>query len=109
MAPENRSVLEAEEKVRINFVNLQRNTFLDELEILAPHVCIFFTGPYYDEIINSTFSGIEYEPVKGIPERELAALHHPKLPSTFRTYHPNYLWRSRKKRYIDVIRSSAGC
>jgi hypothetical protein len=108
MASEDRSILNVEAKIRNNFIDIQRTVFQSELRILQPHLCIFFTGPDYDELIKSTFQDIKFQPIGTVPERELAALHHPKLPLAFRTYHPNYLWQSRKSHYIDLIRSLAG-
>ncbi|GAB3857087.1 hypothetical protein GCM10028822_30230 [Hymenobacter terrigena] len=69
-----------------------------EINIIKPKVCLFYTGPDFDERIEQVFPGLRYQAVDGWPERELATLVHPALPPlTFRTYHPNYLRRSSRE------------
>ena len=66
-----------------------------EINILQPKVCIFFTGPSFDERIKNIFPAIEFSNVSGHSSRQLSQLKHPNLPNlTFRSYHPNYLRRS---------------
>jgi hypothetical protein len=66
-----------------------------EIPLLKPVVCLFFTGPDFDDRLQHTFPGLAYQPVAEWSERALVRLVHPALPAnTFRTYHPNYLRRS---------------
>lgn len=70
------------------------NVLVDEMHILQPKVCIFFTGPSFDKRIQNIFNGVTFESVKDFDVRQLSQLKHPDLPiRTFRTYHPNYLRR----------------
>lgn len=68
---------------------------VEELRILKPTVCLFYTGPDFDMRLCGIFPGVRYSAVEGYTEREMARLEHVELPSlSFRTYHPNYLRRS---------------
>ena len=63
-----------------------------EIEILQPNVVIFFSGPYFDEHINQSFVGSQFQSVDGFSEREVARVVHDSLPQhSYRTYHPKYL------------------
>lgn len=65
---------------------------IDEIDILKPDVCIFFTGPYFDYRIKSIFTNIIFDDINGWDKRLLSKLKHPKLPSlSFRTHHPKSL------------------
>ncbi|WP_051054226.1 hypothetical protein [Fibrella aestuarina] len=69
---------------------------LDEVRILTPKVCLFYTGPELDHRLQSVFTGLTYYPVDGYTPRQFARLSHPALPLlSFRTYHPRYLRQSR--------------
>lgn len=68
----------------------------EEVKILNPDVVIFFTGRYYDDRLKSTFEGVRFLPVEGFDNFLLVRLVHPLLPAnSFRTYHPQYLIRSK--------------
>jgi hypothetical protein len=63
-----------------------------EIEITKPSVVVFFTGPSYDHRLASTFPGLSFE----TSSRRLSRVFHPLLPRhSYRTYHPNYLRRSK--------------
>jgi hypothetical protein len=71
------------------------NVLVDEIRILQPKVCIFFTGPSFDNRIRNVFDGVSFEQVTDFDLRQLCQLKHADLPIlTFKTYHPNYLRRS---------------
>jgi hypothetical protein len=70
-----------------------------------PDLCVFLTGPNYDWIIETTFSGVSFEPIGDLQERVLAKVNHPALQNAYRTYHPGYLWRSGRKGILDEVRS----
>lgn len=64
-----------------------------EIEILQPEVVVFHTGPSYDKWIPRWFPGAEIE-----GDRWLATIKAPSLPpTTFRSYHPQYLNRTRQR------------
>lgn len=71
----------------------QRALVAKELAILQPHICLFVTGPNYDNLLSEVFPKCEStQLIEDIPVRELARIKHPHLPaSSFRTYHPKYL------------------
>lgn len=67
-----------------------------EIEILEPDLILFFTGPYFDSRIERVFPEIQFHAIPGFKTDQLAALHHTTFGATvLRTYHPNYLRRSR--------------
>lgn len=80
---------------------------VEEISILNPAVCQFFTGPAFDQRLRCTFPGLAYEPVPGWSTRQLCQLVHAQLPAySFRTYHPNFLRRrGLEKRFIDFLTS----
>jgi hypothetical protein len=52
------------------------------------------TGPNYDDMIERVFGPITMTPIGNYSQRELSRIKRRGLPEhTFRTYHPNYLWR----------------
>jgi uracil-DNA glycosylase len=79
----------------------------EEISILSPDAIIFFTGPYYDDRLEKTFSGLKKTSIDadtGYVQR----LEHKMLPAlSFRTYHPGYLARS--PIYGKVMRTLAAC
>lgn len=82
------------------------NCLLSEIEIVKPDVIFFLSGPNYDHKINAQFeSNLVFKQVfEDIPARQVAIIEHPKLPKhTYRTYHPNYLQRSRNDAHITKV------
>ncbi len=68
---------------------------IDEIQITQPKVCLFFTGPAFDNRLKTTFENIEFIEQQGWTTRQLCRLKHPCLPEhSFRAYHPNFLRRS---------------
>lgn len=78
-----------------------------EVEILEPNIVVFFSGPYYDEHIKSSFSGCRFESVDGFTQREMSRVHHELLPShAYRVYHPKYMRiRGIEPRFIEYVES----
>ncbi len=75
-----------------------------ELGILKPTAVVFFTGPNYDETLNSLFPGIRVSSFNGRDPRNTAQISHPDLPSmAWRTYHPKHLSFSQQWSVIDEI------
>lgn len=71
------------------------NVLQDEIEILKPDLLIFFTGPNYDSSIKKYFGEFEMKTIYPFNGRELCEIIIPNMPRSLRTYHPNYLWRSK--------------
>ncbi len=75
-----------------------------EVEIAKPDCVVFWTGPNYESMLEGAFLGVEKSEFDAHSHRELARLIHPSLPTcSYRTYHPNYLSRSR--RLAQVLQS----
>jgi hypothetical protein len=86
---------------------LQQEVFKAELKIARPDVCLFVTGPNYDDVLERYFPGIAFDPLE-LPVRQFAKLTHADLPEhSYRLYHPNYLNRS-KPRWETALRMITG-
>lgn len=71
------------------------NILLDEIRILKPEVCLFYTGPTFDYRIKNVFKNVEFLPLENYSIRQFSQLKHSDLPAlTFRCYHPNFMRRS---------------
>ncbi len=79
----------------------------DELKIIKPNLVLFLTGPNYDRIIADNYGKLNYSKITNeFTERELAKLDLRDVPFSFRTYHPNYLWRNNINYYYNSILDS---
>jgi hypothetical protein len=77
---------------------------LEELKVAKPDVVIFFTGPFYDDLLIQTFEDISFQELPDKNGRQLASVTSKHLPSkAVRTYHPNYLWRNDIDSYLNPI------
>ncbi|MCX6227094.1 MAG: hypothetical protein NTV01_20485 [Bacteroidia bacterium] len=79
---------------------------IDEIKILKPDACIFFTGPSFDLRIKSLFNGIVFEKIENWDMKQLCRIIHEILPElTFRTHHPKSLRiRYLEEKFIEYIR-----
>jgi hypothetical protein len=87
------------------------NLLIDEINIMKPKICLFFTSYKFDYRLKNIFEQIEFiEAGDGFEAKALCRLKHPNLPAlSFRTYHPQYLRRSGKEEaVIDFIRKQTG-
>ena len=78
--------------------------------MLRPDVVVFFTGPHYDKAIRAEFTDVEFEAFgPGYPESSLAFVRARGLPvKTVRTFHPEYLQRSRQMALLRAVAEWAG-
>ena len=98
----------AAQSLREAVVAQQARLVAAELAILKPHVCLFFTGPNYDDFIRSVWPRSEFLACNEQPPRELARVADAALPAaSFRTYHPNFLRRDNRWFYIETMRKLA--
>jgi hypothetical protein len=83
------------------------NILIDEIKILNPTMCMFFTGPSFDERVKCIYEGIQFKNIENWPNRQLCQLVHPLLPeNTFRSYHPKALRiRHLEENFINFISS----
>ena len=102
------SIFQAPEDLREKLAIDQKDLLLRELEILKPHTCVFFTGPYYDSLLTASLPNCTFSSCSPQIARRLAQLSDASLPpASFRTYHPNYLSREKagKWEFIESIKS----
>lgn len=80
---------------------------VSEIKITTPSVCMFFTGPAFDDRVKRIFKGVEFIPLTGWTTAQFCQLKHPDLPrQTFRSYHPKSLrLRKLEKKFIDFFSS----
>lgn len=85
--------------------NYYFNWLSEELAILRPDVCLFLTGPNYDNDIRHKLCDVQFEEFKDFGIRKVAKLTSSFLPSkSYRTYHPSY--GNRKKAKYESILSA---
>jgi hypothetical protein len=71
--------------------------FHAELRFVAPKRILCFTGPNYDWILQRMLSDLQFHSVEGFTRNELVVGKSPSFGFTIaRTYHPQYLVRSKK-------------
>lgn len=81
------------------------NVLIEEIQIAKPKVCLFYTGPSFDNRLKEIFNGIEFIEIPGWTLRQLCQLKHPLLPElSFRSYHPKSLrLRYLEEDFVDFI------
>ena len=79
------------------------NVLKNEINILKPHVIVFLSGPRYDKFIRAKLNDAYFKEVDGFKTRQISLLEIPGVKYAFRTYHPNYLQRSKKGHYLSAI------
>lgn len=92
-----------------NIYQIERQNFQvieEEIKILKPNLIVFLSGPYYDYIINEQLNITEYQKINGYDQRQIARINIKNIDFTFRTYHPNYLWRNGINNYYEAILKS---
>ena len=80
----------------------------DEINLLKPDICHFFTGPAFDYRIELIFPGVVFENIEEWNPRQFCKLIHPDLPiNSFRSYHPKSLRiRKLENRFINYFENS---
>lgn len=65
---------------------------VEEIKIIDPKVCLFFTGPDFDTRLKKIFESVQFEPIGNWNVKQFCRLIHPELPEySFRSYHPKSL------------------
>lgn len=79
---------------------------INEIKILKPDICIFFTGPSFDYRIKTIFKNVSFERVEGWDINQVCKLKHSQLPEfTYRTHHPKSLRiRHLEDKFIELIK-----
>lgn len=61
----------------------------EEIALLRPDVCLFFTNRKYDARLEALYPGLQQEALPGLPSPDFVRLRHPELPAfTLRSPHP---------------------
>lgn len=81
----------------------------DEIRILAPEICIFFTNRKYDQRLIELYPACEFLDISGLPASHFARLSHPSLPARcYRTPHPRTIrTRQWEDAFVTFIESSS--
>lgn len=82
----------------------------DEIKLLQPEICHFFTGPAFDHRLKLIFPGIIFQEINHWSIRQFCKLIHSDLPeNSYRSYHPKSL-RIRKLefRFINYFEDTIG-
>ena len=84
---------------------IQTGLLRREIAILKPDIVVFVSGPRYDGTIKSEFPDMEVSPLsRKLPVMAAGVVRAGGLPArTVRTYHPEYLQRSRQLHVLDDI------
>jgi hypothetical protein len=79
----------------------------EEIQITAPDVVVFLTGPSNDYWLKAMFPGLEFEPIGGFRVLSRLVDSHGCLPEkSLRAYHPNYILRmdqDKRDRYYNLL------
>lgn len=74
------------------------NLLKDEIDILKPEFCLFFTGHKFDNRLGNIFTDLQFIAVEGFDPNVLVQLKSPDLPSLcYRTSHPKWISLQNKK------------
>lgn len=92
----------------LEVTNIERkeyNIFTKELQILKPDICLFLTGPNYDNDIKAKVVDVEFEEFTNFHKRQLVKVKSAHLPlKSYRTYHPGYGNR-KKELYMEIFQT----
>lgn len=88
-------------EIILNLEETYFNVMQGEIEIIKPDIILFLSGPYYDNELCKRLGDISFNTVGDFSSRQLAKVSFRK--NTYRTYHPNYLWRTGINNYFNAI------
>lgn len=77
----------------------------EEISILKPDVCIFFTNHNYDKRLRDLYQDLVFDNVHRLPKKHFSKLNHPDLPKyTLRAPHPRTIRTQRwEDDFITVV------
>ena len=97
-----------DDELRSRLLIQQSDLLRAEISLLKPHICLFFTGPFYDSLLSAAFPNSKLIASGDFSERQLACVADDLLPeASFRTYHPNHLARARKWNFINYLKEAS--
>ena len=85
-----------------NIRDINRYAILQEIELFAPNLMIFFSGPDYDDVLIDIFDSQPDENLDGYTLRQMGVMNAYGI-NAIRTYHPNFLLRNDYRRYYSDI------
>jgi hypothetical protein len=79
----------------------------EEIQILRPDVCLFYTNRRYDHRIEALYPGVQFSDIEGLPSNHFARLEHTDLPTlTIRTLHPRTIrMKGWEEAFLNAMRS----
>lgn len=79
----------------------------EEIQLLRPDICIFYTNRKYDHRLVALYPGIQFSDIPGLPSSHFVRLTHADLPAkTIRTPHPRTIrMKGWEESFITFIRS----
>ncbi len=79
----------------------------EEIKIITPDTCMFFTSHTFDNRLKKIFEGLEFIEVPTFDRKVLCKLKHNELPeNSYRTYHPKFLRISKnEENFIKFIKT----
>jgi hypothetical protein len=79
----------------------------EEIQLLRPDVCIFYTNRKYDRRLAALYPGVQFSDIQGLPSSHFARLTHAELPAvTIRTPHPRTIrMKGWEESFIAFIQS----
>ncbi len=73
----------------LNAIRTLDYLIVEEISVIRPDVCLFFTNRKYDYRLHELYPEIQMEAIDGLPFNHFVWLRHPSLPEySFRTPHP---------------------
>lgn len=85
--------------------NKEFNVFIDEIQILKPDVCLFLTGPRYDDDIKNKVNDVECVPFEKFSERQLAKVKSSFLPQNHIGLTIQDMETELKKLYMKIFKA----
>lgn len=79
------------------------NVIFEEIKIVQPDIMVFMSGPNYDHEIKKILGEYKTTQIGSFSKRQLCKMEFENLPTSIRTYHPNYLWRNGIDKYFNAI------
>ena len=84
----------------------------EEIRILKPDICLFYTNRKYDQRIETLFPGVQFHNIEVLPECHFTRLIHDALPKlTFRTPHPKTIrmqgWEEAFLKFLGSLSSNS--
>ncbi len=83
---------------------------VDEIKILKPDICLFYTNHKYDWRLKNIYDGLLMEDIHGLPTNHFCKLSHSDLPfRSYRTPHPKTMrMQGWENQFIEYLTNTNG-